>query len=82
MKNAKMSNTQKRCEGKTIAVYSWVAFSGIEIEDIEYGIKDYVYCTTSDGKCHRLRIRTNANGSPYFTLQGQRIKLEDCMKVA
>lgn len=76
-----MSDKEKRCAGKTIAVYAWTAFSGLEVKGIEYGVEDYVYCTTSDGKCHKLRIRETAHGDPYFILYGKRVPLGDCVRV-
>lgn len=60
------------------------ALGGIEIKKIEYGIDDYVICvsgTMGNKKVpHRVKIRYNANGEPFFILYGRRYYLKDALK--
>lgn len=64
-----------------IAVWN-CGLSGFEIQDIEYGIHDYVIGNwMGDARRHRCRIYDSARRGPYFRVQGRRIYAADCMRV-
>lgn len=67
---------------KAIAYYS--GLNGLEINGIEYGINDYLYCTTGAwiGKkqYHKLKIYYNDTGD-YVRLHGYKIYLNECIRM-
>ena len=65
----------------------WSGLDGLEIKDIEYGIKVYVLCVSgawyggkSNKRAHRVKIRYNKNGDPYIVIHGYRIPLSECIR--
>lgn len=63
------------------------ALGGLEIYQIEYGIKDSLFCAegawigkkTNPEYQHKLRIYSNKNGGTYIKIRGQRYKLCDAV---
>ena len=70
---------------KPVAVYPMSNWGGIEILDIEHGIDEYVIARfnfgTVEEKLHRIKIEYNKHGVPYFIMSGNRVRLDDCMRV-
>ena len=66
-------------EHEPIACYS-NGYFGIIIHGIEYGIDDYVYFKTDDGKAHKAKVNYEGK-NPYFRYEGMTINLCNCMKV-
>lgn len=64
-----------------LAYYS--GFSGIEIQEIEYGIEDKVLfitgAWTGNKSNHKCKIYYNTD-RPYFKFKGQRIHLDECIR--
>lgn len=64
-----------------LAYYS--GFSGIEIQEIEYGIEDKVIFTagawTGNKSNHECKIYYETE-RPYFKFKGQRIHLDECIR--
>ena len=77
------SKTRKIDAKKTIAYASML--NGVEIKDIEHGIKDYVICISNawydrqDMKAHRVKIYYEDR--PYFIIRGTKIYLDECIRV-
>ena len=82
-----ISPTKAYClEHKSIAYYS--GFGGIEIKAINHGISDCVYYVASawyGGESaktyHCKRIYYPAKASPYFLHNGNRIPLDECIRM-
>jgi len=80
-------NKREYCTNhKSIAYYS--GLNGLEIKGIEYGIDDYIYCISrawyggeKARKYHRVKIQYTRNGAAYFRIYGQRIPLNDCIRM-
>lgn len=76
------SKTRKIDAKKTIAYASML--NGVEIKDIEHGIKDYVICISNawydrqDMKAHRVKIYYEDR--PYFIIGGTKIYLDECTR--
>ena len=70
---------------KPISVYPMGNWGGIEILDILYGIDDYIIWRYNWGEpediIHKAKIRSNPIGYNYITINGTKIKLDECMKV-
>lgn len=79
------------CKSHPVTAYdsSYGRCGGFQIHgDIEYGIDDYLYgmsgALCEDKKYHsyhHLKIRESASGRSYVRCFGQRIYLDECMKV-
>ena len=62
---------------------------GIWVHGFEYGVNDYIYCTTdnpdpkkSDKMYHRLKVETRLiDGEPYFRLYGKRVFLNTIIRL-
>lgn len=71
-------------DNKPVAYIS--AMCGLEIYGFEYGINDYIYCTSNSWynithkKYHKCKIKYNDNGA-YFTLYGTRLYLSDSIRI-
>lgn len=67
----------------SIAYYS--GFNGLEVHHIEYGINEYIYCTSGawGGKkqFHRLKIRYSKTGRPYVKLHNYTAHLDDFIRM-
>lgn len=77
-------NKKEYCfNNKPVAYYS--GLGGVEIHGIEYGINDYIYCTSgawsSKKSHHKLKINYNLNGDAYIILHGYRIPLNECIRM-
>lgn len=76
------SKTRKIYAKKTIAYASML--NGVEIKDIEHGIKDYVICISNawydreNMKSHRVKIYYEDR--PYFIIRGTKIYLDECTR--
>lgn len=71
------------CEAyKPFAYYS--GFGGVELHYIEYGIKDYIYCTSnawySVKSYHKLKVYYDSNNS-YIMLKGYKIPFDECIRI-
>ena len=72
---------------KPIAVYPMSNWGGVEILDIIYGIDDYVVARFNfgdgdvDNRMHRYKIKYNKSGIPFFSMGGNRVRLDECMRV-
>ena len=69
---------------KTIGQWTEMGIGYVEVKQIEYGIEDYLICTsmnfTPDPKVHRLKIRTTRGGRPYVVLYGRSLYLDECLR--
>lgn len=77
-------NKKEYCiNNKAVAYYS--GLNGLEINGIEYGINDYIYCTSGawNGKkqYHRLKINYNNSGDAFIRLHGYKISLNECIRI-
>jgi len=70
---------------KPVGVYPMCNHGGVEILDIIYGIEDYVVARYNFGepeeKLHKVKIRSTPSGLPYINLDGNYIRLGECLKV-
>ena len=77
-----MTKKEYCLKNKPIAYYS--GLNGLEIHGIEYGIDDYIYCTSGarSGKkhYHKLKVNYKLNGDAYIVLHGYRIPLSECIR--
>lgn len=69
---------------KPFAYFSGLA--GVELHHIEYGIDDYIYCTSGawSGKksYHKLKIYyDNVNDCDYIKIHGYKIPLNECIRM-
>lgn len=76
-----MSKNKICSENPTIAMASFGLYV-VQIKHIEYGINDYVYCTTP-GKnetveCHKCMVFYG--NRPYFKIHRQRVYLDECLR--
>lgn len=78
-----MSKKEVCKNNKPFAYYS--GFSGLELNFIEYGIEDYIYCTSGSWngkpKYHKLKVYYGNNGSSYIKLNGYKIPLDECIRM-
>lgn len=78
-----MTKKEYCINNKAVAYYS--GLNGLEINGIEYGINDYLYCTSGAwiGKkqYHKLKINYSTDGSAYVRLHGYRIPLNECIRM-
>ena len=77
-------NKKEYCiNNKAVAYYS--GLNGLEINGIEYGINDYLYCTSGAwaGKkqYHRLKINYSINGNAFVKIHGYKISLNECIRI-
>lgn len=77
-------NKKEVCtNNKAFAYYS--GFGGLEFNNIEYGVNDYIYCTsgawTGKPAYHRLKIYYTVSGQPYIKLHGYRVLLDECIRI-
>jgi len=70
------------CEAhETCAYYAGGLTQHIFVKHIEYGIEDYMYCTTGEGteenpyRYHKLMIHYNGENDAYVQLWGRRLRL-------
>lgn len=69
---------------KPFAYFS--GLSGVELHHIEYGIEDYIYCTSGawSGKksYHKVKIYyDNVNNYDYIKIHGYKIPLNECIRI-
>ena len=68
-----------------MAALATSAFGGYVMHGIEFGVKDHVYITyQANGKilsCHRLLIRYNAHYAAYVVIGGNRLYLNDFLRL-
>ena len=78
-----MTKKEYCLKNKACAYYS--GFSGLEIHGIEYGLEDYIYCTSGAWTCkkkyHKLKIKYAQNGDAFVRLHGYRIPLNECIRM-
>ena len=77
-------NKKEYCiNNKAVAYYS--GFGGLEIHGIEYGVNDYLYCTsgawTGKKSHHKLKIQYSTNGGAFVRLHGYKISLDECIRM-
>ena len=74
---------REQYENSPSVAYNY-GFGGIEIKDILYDIDDYVVFVagtlTSNPKIHKSKIYNNGDRA-FFKYNGQRIYLDECMRV-
>lgn len=65
------------------AYYS--GFSGLELHKIEYGIEDYIYCTsgawTGNKSYHKLKVHYGSKND-FLKLHGYKIPLNECIRMS
>ena len=65
------------------AYYS--GFGGVEVNKIEYGINDYIYCTagawTGKKSYHKLKIQYTPRGVAFVMLHGYKMLLSDFIRM-
>lgn len=70
-------------QNESFAYYS--GFGGVEFKLIEYGIDDYMYCVSGawngKPKYHKLKTYTNDNGYGYVKLYGQKIPMNEIIRM-
>ncbi len=77
---------KKYCTNNPATAY-YGGFGGLEIHGIEYGIEDYLYCVSgawgkkSERKFHKLKVYYDTEYS-YVHLYGQKILLNECLRIA
>lgn len=78
-----MTKKEYCINNKPVAYYS--GLNGLEINGIEYGINDYLYCTSGawNGKkqYHKLKINYSTDGGAFVRLHGYRILLNECIRM-
>ena len=78
-----MTKKEYCINNKPVAYYS--GLGGLEINGIEYGINDYMYCTSGawigKKKYHRLKINYCASGAAFVRLHGYKIPLDECIRM-
>jgi hypothetical protein len=78
-----MTKKEYCTNNKPVAYYS--GLNGLEINGIEYGINDYLYCTSGawNGKkaYHKLKINYSADGGAFVRLHGYKIPLNECIRM-
>lgn len=78
-----MTKKEYCINNKAAAYYS--GFNGLEIHGIEFGIENYLYCTSGawSGKkqYHKLKIYTSFKDAPFVRLHGYKIPLNECIKI-
>lgn len=76
-----MSKKEICLQNPAAAYYS--GLGGLEINKIEYGVNDYIYCTAGAwiGKksYHKLMIYYTAGGDAFIKLHGYKIPLNECI---
>lgn len=72
------------CLNNPAAAY-YSGFGGLEINGIEYGINDFLYCTsgawTSRRQYHKVKIKYSNNGAAFIRLHGYKIPLDECIRI-
>ena len=72
------------CETHPATAY-YSGFAGLEVHGIEYGVEDYLYCTSGawSGRksYHRLKIKYTRSGSAFVELHGYRVPLNECIRM-
>ena len=78
-----MTKKEYCINNKPVAYYS--GLNGLEIHGIEYGINDYLYCTSGawSGKkqYHKLKINYSFSDVAFIRLHGYKIPLNECIKM-
>ena len=78
-----MTKKEYCINNKAVAYYS--GLGGLEINGIEYGITDYLYCTSGawNGKkqYHKLQIDYTSKDAAFVKLHGYRIPLNECIRM-
>ena len=77
-------NKKEYCiNNKPVAYYS--GLGGLMIHGIEYGINDYLFCTSGawSGKkqYHKLKINYSFSEVAFIRLHGYKIPLHDCIRM-
>lgn len=80
--------TKKEYCMKNHAVAYASTLGGVEINGVEYGIDDYIYATSgawtgSNKKYHHVKINytTSRSCRSFIIIQGQRIYLDECLRI-
>lgn len=79
-----MMTKKEVCQNhKPFAYFS--GLSGVELHHIEYGINDYIYCTSgawcNNKSYHKVKIHYDNNGDSYIRLHGYKIPLNECIRM-
>ena len=68
-----------------VAVYPMSNWGGLEILDIIYGVDDYAVARYNFGEpesnLHKVKINYDASGNPFVVIDGNRIRLDECMRI-
>lgn len=78
--------TKKEVIKNNTPIAYWSGCGGVELYKVEYGINDYVYCTSNawTGKPrnipHKLKVYYDAGGCAYFVFKGYKAYLHDCFR--
>ena len=77
--------TKKEYCSTTPATAYYSGLGGLEIHGIEYGINDYLFCTSGawigKKRYHRLKINHNNSGDAFIRLHGYKIPLNECIRM-
>lgn len=78
-----MTKKEYCTNNKAFAYYS--GLGGLEINCIDFGINDYIYCTSGawNGKkrYHRLKVNFDKSGDAFITIHGYKILLRECIRI-
>lgn len=79
-----MTREEKRATITAPAIAYYSGFGGIEIKSIEYGLDDHIIFVAgawcSNKTAHRARVYYETE-TPYFKYNGNRIPLDECIRV-
>lgn len=69
-----------------IARYAFYAFGGVAVLGMEYGIEDKIKWAWEDasaglGRVNTSKVRTDDAGESYFIAGGQRVPLNECIRM-
>lgn len=79
--------TKKEYCQKNPAIAYYSGFNGFEIHGIEHGINDYIigvsgaWGPVSGRSYHKLKIKYDAHGEPFFMLHGYKCRLDECIRM-
>ena len=83
MEVTKMTKKEICTINKSFAYYS--GLNGVELHHIEYGINDYVYCTSGSWyghtHYHKVKIQFDKGGNEYIRIHGYKIPLDECIRI-